>query len=45
MIEMLVNFKFKSFKKETIFSMEVTTDNSYKDLNTFSINKKLLLGE
>ena len=42
---MLVNFRFencRSFYNETNFSMEAIKDNELKDLNTFTVNRKLM---
>ncbi len=42
---MLVNFRFKnyrSFYQETNLSMEAVKDSDFKDINTFSINEKLM---
>ena len=45
---MLINFRFKnfrSFKNETVFSMQATKDTECKDFNTFTVNENLLPGE
>lgn len=43
---MLVNFRFKncrSFYEETNFSMEVVKDNEFREINTFTVDEKLML--
>lgn len=42
---MLISFRFsncRSFYDETELSMRATTDDSYKDLNTFTVNNKIM---
>jgi len=42
---MLVNFKvknFRSFYEETLFSMQATANKEHAELNTFTIDEKLL---
>lgn len=42
---MLVNFRFKncrSFYKESVLSMEATTDTELREINTFSVNEKIM---
>ena len=42
---MLVNFRFKncrSFLDENTLSMEATSDNELREINTFSVDEKLM---